>query len=197
MPQPGNDMTGRFVLVGNPGGRRVELFAAALAGAGLPPPRVVAWADLLARRVDLADIVGAGDAVRLESPGRDFEVERAILATGAGQSDDDDPDGRTYERAAASEVESLTFDKGRLLWPRQWYLGFCAALRVVARQLAACPPHRLLNDVDDIAVMFDKRACHARLASAGVAVPPALGFVRSFDELTSRMRDTGTRRVFV
>ena len=37
-----------FVLVATPGGRRVELFQAALARAGLRPARVVAWADLLA-----------------------------------------------------------------------------------------------------------------------------------------------------
>jgi hypothetical protein len=197
MWQSGSNSTGRFVVAGNPGSRRVELFASALAAAGLPPPRVVAWADLLARRADLSDVVRAGDVVRLESPGRDFEVERSILAAGADEPDADDTVRRTYERAARSAVDALKFDRGRILWPRQWYLGFRAVLRLVARQLNACPPHRLLNDVDDVGVMFDKRLCHARLASAGVAVPRALGPVRNFEALTSRMRDAGWRRVFI
>ena len=51
--------------------------------------------------------------------------------------------------------------------------------------------------------MFDKPACHARLAAAGVAVPRSVGPVGpvrpvgGFDELRSRMRDAGLRRVFV
>ena len=187
----------RFVLVANPGSRRVELFQAALASAGLAPARLVAWADLLAGRAALGEIVRAGDAVRLESPGRDFDVERAILAAGAGEHDEDDPDGQLFDRATPREVDALGFDKGRILWPRQWYLGFRAALRAVRAQLEGAPPHRLLNDVDDVAAMFDKRACHARLAESGVAVPPAARPVRSFGELTAVMADAGWRRVFV
>ena len=92
----------------------------------------------------------------------------------------------------------MAFDKGRILWPRQWFLGFRAALRALARQLALAAPHRLLNDTADVAVMFDKRACHGRLsAAAGVAVPPALPPVGGFDDLLARMHDAGWRRVFV
>jgi glutathione synthase/RimK-type ligase-like ATP-grasp enzyme len=189
--------TPRFVLVGNPDGRRVALFQAALASADLAPARVVAWNDLLASRVSLSDVVCAGDVVRLDSPGRDFEVEWAILAVGAGEVDAEDSGRSLYARADIGEVRSLVFDKGRIGWPRQWYLGFCKTLAGVERQLRACPPHRMLNDVDDVRVMFDKRACHARLAAAGVPVPRSLGAVHHFDELTSRMREHDCRRVFV
>src|SRR5688572_21812522 len=192
-----SDTSNRFVVVGNPGSRRVELFAAAATAAGLPPPIVAAWTDLLAGRSSLYDVVRAGDVVRLESPGRDFEVERAILAAGAEESDPDDPTDGTYDRAGRDAIDSLSFEKGRILWPRQWYLGFRAALRRVDAQLAESPVHRLVNDATDVEVMFDKRRCHERLASAGVAVPPALKPVGSFDELTSGMRDAGWRRVFV
>lgn len=192
-----SDTSKRFVVVGNPCSRRVELFAAATTAAGLPPPTVAAWAELLAGRSSLYDIVRAGDVVRLESPGRDFEVERAILAAGAEELDPDNPTNGAYERAGRAAIESLSFEKGRILWPRQWYLGFRAALRRVKTQLAECPTHRLLNDVTDVEVMFDKRRCHERLASAGVTVPPALKPVNCFDQLTSGMRDAGWRRVFV
>jgi hypothetical protein len=196
----------QFVLVANPLGRRVALFQDALAAAGQPPARVVAWADVLAGGANLADSVRRGDVVRLESPGRDFEVERAILAAGAGEPDEEDPAahdpaGRMFDRADRPRIDALEFDKGRILWPRQWFLGFRAALRTVARQLAHAPPHRLLNDVADVGVMFDKRACHARLSAAGVAVPPALppahSSVAGFDDLLARMSDAGWRRVFV
>jgi hypothetical protein len=182
-----------FVVLGNPGGRRVELFQAALAQLALPPARVVPWIDLLAGRAGLAGVVRPGDVVRIESPGKDFDVEKALLAAGA---EADDPAG-DFARADRAAVERLAFDKGRILWPRQWYLGFCRALGVVRRQLAACPPHRVMNDLDDIGVMFDKGRCHARLAAAGVPVAPALGPVRSFNELVERMEQARCRRVFV
>jgi hypothetical protein len=187
----------RFVLVANPGGRRVELFQAALASAGLPPAVVVAWADLLAGRADLSAVVRPGDAVRLESPGRDFDVERGILAAGAAELDEDDLRGRLYDRLDPTAVDAIAFDKGLIVCPRQWFLGFRVALRTVRRQLETAPPHHLLNDVDDVAAMFDKPACHARLSAARVPVPAALALVHGFDDLSARMRDAGWRRVFV
>jgi hypothetical protein len=95
------------------------------------------------------------------------------------------------------EVSELTFDRGRILPSRQWYLGFCRLLRLIERQLAGCSEHRLMNSPDEIAVMFDKPCCHERLARAGVPVPPGLGVVRSFDGLIERMGQTGCRRVFL
>jgi hypothetical protein len=187
----------RFVIVGNPGGRRVALFQDALATAGLSPAVVVAWADVLAGNVSLTDVLRAGDVVRLESPGKDFEVERAILTAGAGGADSEDPRQVVYTRAEEDAVRSLVFDKGRIVAPRQWYLGFCKALGEVGRQLRSAQSHRLLNDVYDVRVMFDKRVCHHRFTEAGIAVPPALGPVQSFDALSAYMRARGWRRVFV
>ena len=187
----------RFIVIGNPGGRRVELFQAALTSAGLPAARVVAWTDLLNQQTTLVDHVREGDVVRLESPGRDFDVERAILRECAAELVDLDPRGAKYARLDTASVARVQFDKGRILWPRQWFLGFRKVLRDVAAQLDACPTHRFLNDVDDVAAMFDKVACRARLSASAVAVPPALGEIGSFDELVERMRSAGWQRVFV
>ena len=76
------------MVVANPAGRRVELLQAALARLALPPARVVAWADLLAGREHLAHHVCARDHVRIDSPERDFEVERALLLAGADEDKD-------------------------------------------------------------------------------------------------------------
>ncbi|MFE7134642.1 STM4014 family protein [Streptomyces sp. NPDC057638] len=91
-----------FAVVGNPGNRRVTLFAAAVRRAGLPAPRVVPWRDVLR---------GGGarfapwETVRIDSPGEDPEVERLLRGT-------DDPtrvegSARWYERFTAA-VRSLT-----------------------------------------------------------------------------------------
>jgi hypothetical protein len=178
--------------VANPDSRRVVLFQQALAGLGLPAARVVPWIDLLSGRATLASIVRPGSVVRIDSPGRDFAVEKALLAAGADVPDDPGP-----TRWTRAEVEALVFDKGRILCPRQWYLGFREALRQIEAQLACCPEHLLVCSPREIEVMFDKGLCHERLAAGGLAVAPPLGRPRSYDELRQRMQQTGRRRVFV
>jgi hypothetical protein len=54
-----------------------------------------------------------------------------------------------------------------------------------------------MNSPADIALMFDKPACHVRLKQAGVAVPQVLSGVDSFDALVTRMRELRCSRVFV
>src|SRR5690349_21175062 len=78
-----------FVVVGNPACPRVAHFQAAAARCGLPPAALVSYADLIAGRDTLERHVTAGAAVRLESPGRDFDVERLLLAAGADAPDSD------------------------------------------------------------------------------------------------------------
>jgi hypothetical protein len=189
----GNDAPS-FVVIGNPGSRRVDLFQAALADLSLAPAQVVAYADLLAGRVHLASVVSPGAVVRIESPGKDFAVERALLMLGADEPEAEHPG---YERIERAAVERLVFDKGRILPLRQWYLGLRAALALITRQLAASPPHRLMAEPHDILTMFDKRACHARLAAAGVAAPRSLGPVDSYDALLAAMERAQCWRVFV
>jgi hypothetical protein len=180
------------VVVGNRGCRRVALLQAALERRGLPAATVVPYLDLLAGRVTLEQVVHPGAAVRLESPGRDFAVERALLAEGARV---DDATGAA--RIGAEEALRLPFERGRIWFPRQWYLGFRELLGTVERQLAACPDHVAMNPPAAIAAMFDKRRCHATFTGMGIACPRGLGAVRSYDELRDRMGETNIRRVFV
>lgn len=180
------------VVLGNPGSQRIDLFQAAMARAGLPPATVVPYRDLIAGRVRLEHVIREGSVLRIESPGRDFDVERAILALGAGVEDDDGP-----TRLLALEAERLVPDKGRIWCPRQWYLGFRETLRLLDRQRSACPPHETMSPSAAIEVMFDKVACHDRLTRAGVPCPQGLGPVRSYEELRNRMVESGVGRVFV
>lgn len=179
-----------FVVIGNPGDRRVELFQAALAGLQLPEARLVPYADLISRRVQLDKLITPASLVRIESPGRNFEVERALLALGA---EVDDPEGN-YTRLSKREVEALSFEKGRILPSRQWYLGYWQVLKQIARQIV---PEQLFNLPDDICLMFDKRACHKLLDSKGIAVPPDLGPVHSYNELLALMQEKHWSQVFV
>jgi glutathione synthase/RimK-type ligase-like ATP-grasp enzyme len=180
------------VVVGNTGCRRVTLFQEALARRRLPPAVLVSYADLLAGTVTLEQVVRPGDVVRLESPGRDFEVEKALLAAGADEPDADGPTRISREAAGR-----LAFDKGRIWYPRQWYLGLCALLRRIGRQLSRCPPCVQMSRPADVEVLFDKVRCQERFARAGIPVPRGLGPVGSFAQLRERMREAGCRGVFV
>lgn len=181
-----------FVVVGNPGCPRVANFQAALARCGLPPPVLLSYADFITGRDALERHVTAGSIVRLESPGRDFDVEKLLLAAGA---DEHDPDGPT--RIGREAALALDFDKGRIWYPRQWYLGFRAVLRRIAEQLSRCPPHRVLTPPADVEILFDKPRCQDLFARSAIPVPRGLGPVLSFAELRERMRATGCASVFV
>jgi glutathione synthase/RimK-type ligase-like ATP-grasp enzyme len=85
-------------------------------------------------------------------------------------------------------------DRGRILHARQGRLGWREALARCARAVASA---RVMSAPDDIAVMFDKRACHARLEAAGVPVPRALAGVRGWEDLRARMASSRRSRVFV
>jgi hypothetical protein len=180
------------VVVGNPGCPRVNFFQAALARCGMPPAKLFSYADLIASRATLEQTVTPGAIVRLESPGRDFDVEKALLAAGT-----DEPDAGRATRISREQATRLVFDRGRIWYPRQWYLGFRAVLRRIAEQLSCCPPHRLLTPPADVEVLFDKPRCQARFAQADIPVPRTLGPVGSCVELRERMREAGCPSVFV
>lgn len=159
----------RFTVVGNPGNRRVALFAAAVRAAELPQPRVLPWLDVARGRV----AVEAGALVRIDSPGEDAEVDR--LLRGAP------------EPAEHGRIESFA----------RWYRGFRVALARLSGELARTPGVSVLNQPEDLAVMFDKPRCAARLAAAGVPVPPALGTVAGWEELRAALAAAGWHRAFV
>jgi hypothetical protein len=191
--KPKNDVPPvQFVVIGNPENRRIEYFQAALCGHGLLPARVVSYVDLLSNRRSFPDDLGPNSVVRIESPGENFHVYKKILLAGADAASEEGCP--TIERDA---IRHLEFDRGLILYPRQWYLGYRVLLGHLSDLLATIPNVRLLNQPDDIIAMFDKEICHARCHRAQLPVPRALGPVRSYDELTTRMNEAGMQRVFV
>ncbi|WP_067458637.1 STM4014 family protein [Actinomadura macra] len=113
-------------------------------------------------------VLDPGDLLRIDSPGEDPAAD--ALLRGPGHP----------ARVGGGAV---------------WYWTFTAALARIDAS-AARAGARLLGDVEDIAVMFDKRRSHARLLAAGVPVPAALPPARNYAELRSLMDGAGERRVF-
>ncbi|AYF76700.1 hypothetical protein D7D52_26025 [Nocardia yunnanensis] len=116
----------------------------------------------------------AGELVRLESPGEDCAVERMLRG-----------------------VEDATRVEGSA----RWYERFVAAAREVRERVRAAGA-ALLDDADELAVLFDKRRCHGVLREAGVPVPfsPTSGVgavVRGWDDVRAVMAEHRLPRVFV
>jgi hypothetical protein len=174
----------------------VGLFQAALLHCGLRPATVISWLDLLAGRESLCRFARRDAVLRIESPGENFDLERELIALGAGS---DDPG--SWSRISSKKAQNLSFDRGRILYPGQWFHGFRMALNEIERQLidVAGSTGRVvpMNHTPDIALMFDKPRCHAWLASHGVLVPRALDVIRSYDHLREEMAVQRCRRVFV
>lgn len=177
------------LLIGVPGSRRTQLFQAALARAGKPAARVVSFMDLLREKTIITDLISAETVVRVDSPGKDFETERALLHAGGEAAYDEHFAGVAHE-----EADRLEFERGRILYPRQWYLGLCKALQIIESQLPDCV---LMNNLSDIAVMFDKPRCQAVLKNHGIPVARSLKEIESFADLRRRMMETGCTRVFI
>jgi hypothetical protein len=96
-----------FIAIGATGDRRVNLFQEALAGLGLPVAYLVSYQDLIAGHVSLADVITPTSIVRIESPGKNCEVEHALLGLGA---EVEDPDGEIYERMSRKVIETMDFE---------------------------------------------------------------------------------------
>ncbi|MGY9065812.1 STM4014 family protein [Streptomyces sp. CAS3] len=111
-----------------------------------------------------------GEWVRIDSPGENAEVDRLLR-----------------------DVDEPTRVEGTALWYRR----FTSAVRELTRaahRAGAVPS----ADPEEVAVMFDKRRCHARLAAAGVPVPPALsGPFDGWDGLRRQLKEARFSRAFV
>jgi hypothetical protein len=167
----------------------------------MPPAVVLPYADLLdgpsnSRRGLAAVIRESGAAiVKIDSPGKDFDVSKRILALGVG-------DAQTvgFDFATREQIHSTPFNKGQILWPKQWFAGYCTLLGEIERQLQNALPHMLIGAPGDIAIFFDKPRCHALLARHGVRVPRALrgdSPITSHADLIARMHEARMPRVFV
>jgi glutathione synthase/RimK-type ligase-like ATP-grasp enzyme len=161
----------RYVAIANPGGKRWQTYARELAAfweerGFRPEVEVVPWSVVVPRDGNL-DGFTAFDRpalVRLESPGRDAEVERLLLQAGA----------REIPEETGTDWLALPYHKGELIRPRLLYRGFCRVLNGLSQAFASRPHLRPLASPRAIAELFDKNATAARLDGAGLPTPPSL-----------------------
>jgi glutathione synthase/RimK-type ligase-like ATP-grasp enzyme len=170
-----------LVSVCNPENRRAAFFREAAVAIGYPPPIEIAWDDLLSDRVRLADVIPPGSLVRIESPGENEAVDAALTAR-----------GRDENRPAPRSL----MEYGEIGSPAAWFRGFSRTLEQIEAKLTPLDV-TWMNHPAEIPVLFDKSHCQQALRAAGIPTPTLQGAISCYEELRTRMRDSGQSRVFV
>ena len=124
-----------LAIIANPENRRVELIEKALANLNLPPAIVISYADLITGKQNLEQFNLPDNIIRFDSPEKNFDVDKAIIAAG----EELEGEQNTHQKISSDEVEQLEFDKGRIIYPRQWYLGWRNLLRGWEKELNLTP----------------------------------------------------------
>lgn len=177
-------MSSRMVLVGQPGQypsgrRRTQRLREALARRGLPAPRVFDYTTLLATPDVVLEAARNAIAVKLDAPGGDDAVHDALVRRGASLVDG---------------ACALPREHGELVDAHLRFQGLADLLQSLQ---VALPGARWLNAPDDILRMCDKWRCQQALGAVGVDTPALLGTIEGFDDLHTRLDDSGHDRVFI
>lgn len=175
----------RYLAIANPAGKRWQTYERELRefwrGRGCEPSiDVIPWREIVPRDGDLDGLAAFDRAglLRLESPGKDFEVSRLLLQAGTREAPGDN----------GTDWATLSYEKGRQVRPGLLYRGFRRVLEGLQRSLAARPHLQTLACPLAVAELFDKNATSARLTSAGIPVPDAIAAPATSAELLESIR---------
>lgn len=161
----------RLGLVGNPENRRIREFQQAVEELGGPTPACLSYEELLHTPDSLARL--EVDLLRIDSPGENEAVTRALIARGGGPED-----------------ACLAF--GEIAYLREYHRGYCEVLDLIQASGTLC-----LNAPGDIAAMFDKWECHRRFIEVGVPRPAAELAPNDFASLRREMQSRKSGRLFL
>jgi glutathione synthase/RimK-type ligase-like ATP-grasp enzyme len=176
------------ILVGNPENRRVAMFQGALLAQGHPAARVVAWTELVEPGAP-ARLLRGEPLIRIDSPGENDEVDRALLRRGESAARVEG-----VPAISAAELAAMPTELGKIVHPRQHHLGFLAVLAEIE---AATAGARVLPPASAIRELFDKLSASERWRALGIPMAEALPVVRTPDEVRGAMRARGWITVFV
>jgi hypothetical protein len=189
----------KSILLGVPRSRRANLWQDAVRACGWPSAEEIAYVDVLSGDVDLAERLDDCRIVRIESPDDDLETNARLLAAGALalEAQGGRPIGDQESRLALAE-------RGRIVHPRQWHLGFQSLMEDVAAALvrsanssASTPRRRIINDPALAIFLYDKVRCKTAFTASGIPAPPGDKAVDSYDDLRAVMSQAPRGRLMV
>ena len=174
-----------LLLVCNPEGVRHRHLVQSLPRFGIIP-RVVSYAGLIDDPPSFARHLRPGTLIRLESPGEDSDIERKLILLGAAGAE---MEGLAW-RLTEAQAKDLPFDQGRILCPRQWFLGFRRLLQLI-ESMAAEHGCRFINHPEAIISCFDKPVSQQLIESRGIRTPQRSGRIDGYGHLQELVRSSG------
>lgn len=208
-----------FIVIGNAGNKRTLWLQEARRKLGMAPAVVLTYKELLAEGLRLDDVLHEQHKrwrqkeelpfrpiIRLDAPGEEPLVERALIARGAEEKSDNDTYSSAYTGIEAGGIPAadaldLPIEHGRLLYPAQWYRGFSrllASLQADADRTGIAA--QWVNRPSAVAAMFDKRASWRLMSEHGVSVPPLPappGSIAGYESLRAAIKNSGMHRLFI
>jgi hypothetical protein len=180
-----NALPPRYVVLANPESKRWQAYLPELLGywrerGAEADVNLVPWEEVAGREgnLDGLSVFDRPALVRLESPGRDFEVTKLLLEIGS----------RACPAEPVRDWRNLAYRKGLQLEPRLLYAGFVRVLRGLRTSLDARPHLTPLACPLAVAEMFDKNATCDRLRSAGLPCPSSVSAPPTTPELIDHLR---------
>ena len=186
-----------LLVIGCPGTLRVEELTSSALRHPTLKLHLWSWLEVLEDRVPWASLRQLQPCLlRLESPGKDWPVEQALLKLGASAVSEGN-----FASISPDQVAVMPSQPGIILAQHQWWLGWQIALRTVRERMATHAPHvRFTTPPADVWTLFDKPACQMRLESHGVACPAATDIITGgFSQLRDLMTAprSGWARLFL
>lgn len=166
-----------LLVVGPTDSRRVTAFVETAGRCGVPRVTVRSYLDVMQSGVHPA----AGTLVRLESPAGCSATTRALLKLGITPMA-----AEGGVPISAAEIDQLACDRGEMLHPRQWFLGWRFLLNDLAVRWDGHDVH-WMSTPEAIITAFDKAACLNRWAEAGLPIPKLYPGIATYSELRRRI----------
>jgi glutathione synthase/RimK-type ligase-like ATP-grasp enzyme len=175
-----------ILVIGPPDSRRVTAFVETALRLGAPRVTVRSYLDVIRN----CAAPSSGTLVRLESPGGCSATTRALLKAGISALE-----GDGGVPISAAEIDELACDRGEMLHPRQWFLGWRKVLNDLASRWDS-DALRWMSVPDAIVTAFDKLACLNLWSTAGLRIPGQYAGVSTYAELRRIVPDRHAR-IFV
>jgi glutathione synthase/RimK-type ligase-like ATP-grasp enzyme len=186
-----------FLIIGRPGSVRAGLFIDALKLSGNTSFEVLDYADLMPQMSFPARLIRPETVIRLDAPGQNFPFYKKLLSLGFETTP------KNFHRIPPVHAARLAEDRGRLLYPYQWFEGYRRFLSILQENTEADflritgGSPRWMNHPEEVLIQFHKPSCQRLLRENSLPVPQILGTFSHPEELREKMKSAGLRQVFL
>ena len=182
-----------FIVIGNIENKRISLLKESLSGSKIDSVDFVHYNDIVFDIPRLEKYLKTNNVIRLEAPGQNFDLTKNLLMLGSGTV------SHKYHFIPKTKINSLRNERGRQLYPYQWFEGYKSFLLQLKNFISSINDREIvfMNDPLDISLMFDKPACQKKLSENGIPIPYITGKFEDYESLIKILEIYKTTKVFI